>query len=84
MGPADSRDAAIEEARENFERKRSRLNAARIAYVHGEELDGTKVTYDKLKEVAQETISANYELQRRRYGKVRLKLSVAKLLRRGW
>ncbi len=77
-------DPQLAEARANFERMRSRLNAARIAYARNLPFDGREVTYDDLRRIADETIQANYELQRRRYGSVKLKLSVSKLLRRGW
>jgi hypothetical protein len=73
----------VEEARSRFEMLQSRLNAAKIAYLNGTELDGDAVSYDRLRGVAQEVIQANYALQKARYGKVRLRLSVAKLIRRG-
>ena len=80
----DPDDPLLVEAKTNFERMRSRLNAARIAYARNLPFDGRKVTYDDLRRIAEETIQANYELQRRRYGTVKLKLSASKLLRRGW
>jgi hypothetical protein len=73
----------IEEARVRFEKLQSRMNAAKIAYLHRTPLDGQEVTSDDLHQIAKEVIEANYELQRQRYGKVRLRLSPAKLLRRG-
>ena len=73
----------VDAARSRFEMLQSRLNAAKIAYLNGSDLDGEAVSYERLKAVAQEMIEANYALQRARYGRVRLKLSVAKLLRRG-
>ena len=73
----------VEQARSRFEMLQSRLNAAKIAYLNGTPLNDEPVSYERLKEVAQEVIQANYALQRARYGRVRLKLSVAKLLRRG-
>ncbi len=73
----------VEEARERFEMLQSRMNAAKIAYLNRTPLDGREVTSEDLHRIAKEVIEANYELQRRRYGRVRLKLSPAKLLRRG-
>jgi hypothetical protein len=73
----------IEEAREHFEMLQSRMNAAKIAYLNRTPFDGQEITADDLQQIAKEVIEANYELQRRRYGRVRLKLSAAKLLRRG-
>lgn len=84
MEPSTPGGAEVEEARERFERLRSRLNAARIAFARGVPFDDEEVTYERLAGIARETIRANYDLQRLRYGKVRLRLSVAKLLRRGW
>lgn len=73
----------VEEARAHFEMLQSRMNAAKIAYLNRTPLDGREVTSRDLHQIAREVIEANYELQRRRYGRVRLKLSPAKLLRRG-
>jgi hypothetical protein len=74
---------SIEQARSHFEMLQARLNAAKIAYLNGTELDGEAMSYERLKGIAQQMIEANYSLQKARYGKVRLKLTVAKLLRRG-
>jgi hypothetical protein len=73
----------IEEARERFEMLQSKMNAAKIAYLNRTLMDGHEITSDDLHQIAREVIEANYELQRRRYGRVRLRLSPAKLLRRG-
>jgi len=53
------------------------------AHLNGTPIDGQEVSYEVLKRTAEETIQANYELQKATYGTIRLKLSVAKLLRRG-
>ena len=74
---------SVEELRVRFETAQARLNAARIAYLNRTPLDGEQIDYEALKRVAQETIQANYALQMATYGFIRLKLSVAKLLRRG-
>lgn len=73
----------VEALRGRFELLQARLNAAKIAYLNGTPLDGREVSYETLKRIAQEAIQANYELQKARYGRIRVKLSVAKLLRRG-
>jgi hypothetical protein len=67
-----------------FEALRARLYAAKIAYLNGTPLDDQEVTYEVLRRIAQEVIQANYEFQKAKYGTVRVKLSVAKLLRRSW
>lgn len=79
----DTGRTEAELARERFELLRARLKAAKMAYLKGGDLDGSEVTYARLKRIAEEMIEANYELQRLIYGKIRLKFSVAKLLRRG-
>jgi hypothetical protein len=73
----------VEELRARFEAGQARLNAAKIAYLNRSDFDGEPVSYEVLKRLAQETIKANYSLQTAIYGSVRLKLSVARLLRRG-
>jgi hypothetical protein len=74
---------SVEELRARFEKSQARLNAAKIAYLNGSPLNGEQISYEALKRIAQETIQANYALQMAMYGSIRLKLSVAKLLRRG-
>jgi hypothetical protein len=78
-----NRQPDVEQIQAKFDKSQARLNAAKIAHLNGTPLDGHEVTYEQLKRIAEDTIQANYELQRARYGTVRLKLSVAKLLRRG-
>jgi hypothetical protein len=73
----------LESLQARFEMLQSRLNAAKIAYLNSASLDDRQITYDDVKAIAEELIQSNYALQRARYGKIRLKLSVAKLLRRG-
>jgi hypothetical protein len=46
-------------------------------------LDGQPVSYEHVAAIAKQVIRANYRLQEIQFGKVRLKLSVAKLIRRG-
>jgi hypothetical protein len=81
--PDTTPEPLVEAARKKFEVLQSRMNAAKVAHLNGTPLDGHDVAYEDLKKIAEATIDANYELQRARYGSVRLKLSVAKLLRRG-
>ena len=77
--PGSGQDA-LSEKQENLQ---SRLNAVKIAYLNGEEFEGKPVAYEDVKLVAKQLIEANYALQKARYGSIRLKLSVAKLIRRG-
>jgi hypothetical protein len=83
MSVEESKPEEIAAIQARFEKLQARLNAAKIAYLNSTTLDGREVTYEELNAIAKETIEANYALQRARYGTVRLKLSVAKLLRRG-
>lgn len=70
-------------ARESLAFFQNKLNAARIAYLHRTPLGGREVTYDDLRLVAEELIQANYRIQKLRFGRVRVRLSASKLLRRG-
>lgn len=76
-------ELSAEQLRERQEQARDRLNALKVAYLNSQEFDGHAVSYDDLKAAAHELIKVNYALQRALYGAIRLKLSVAKLLRRG-
>jgi hypothetical protein len=76
-------DAVADALRERMQLLQSRLNAAKIAFLNRTELDGKIPDYNDVKLVAKELIQTNYDLQVRQYGKIRMKLSVAKLLRRG-
>ena len=78
---AASTEPAVEELRARAEVLRSRLSAAKIAFMKRTELDGRIPEFEDLSKAAEEVIEANYQLQRQLYGKVRIKLSVAKLLR---
>jgi hypothetical protein len=80
-GDAKKADAAADELRAAMEVLQAKLNAAKIAYLNRVELDGKVPEYEDVAAIAKELIKLNYQLQRALYGKVRLKLSVAKLLR---
>ena len=79
----DQKPPTVAELQAKQELLRSKLNAVKIAYLNSSEFDGRPVTYEDLKQVAQDLIRNNYALQRLLYGSVKMKLSVAKLLRRG-
>jgi hypothetical protein len=66
-----------------LERLQARLNAAKIAYLNNTPLDDSPVNYEDVAAAAKAVIRANYRLQELEFGKVRLRLSVAKLIRRG-
>jgi hypothetical protein len=54
---------------------------AKVAYFHRAEYQGKEVTYDVLKGYAEQYISANYAYQKASFGRIRIKLSVARLMR---
>ena len=67
--------------REEADRKRSRLEAMKIAFYNRTTFDGEVPDEGRLHEVARDFIKAHYELQKKLWGKIRAKLSVANLLR---
>jgi hypothetical protein len=80
-GAAKESNPAADKLRTAMEVLQSRLHAAKIAYHNRTELDGKVLEYEDVAAIAKELIRSNYELQKLLYGEVRLKLSVAKLLR---
>lgn len=67
---------------ERIDQLRARVHAAKIAYLNRAPFEGkTELTYEDLKKIAQEFITASYEVQKQRYGSVKVRISVAKLLR---
>jgi hypothetical protein len=65
-----------------LEMRGSRLYAAKTAYLNGTPLEGKTVTYDDLNSLAKAWIQTSYKIQKRKFGSVKVKISVAKLLRR--
>jgi uncharacterized protein YfkK (UPF0435 family) len=74
---------SADELRAKLEQLQAKLNAVKIAYLNNVEFDGKAVSYEDLRQVAQDLIQTNYALQKLLYGSVKLRLSTAKLLRRG-
>jgi hypothetical protein len=70
-----------DELRAGLEILQSRFNAAKIAYLNRTELNGKVPEYEDVAAIAKDLIALNYRLQRKLYGEVRLKLSVARLIR---
>ena len=70
------------EHQERIEYLRARVYAAKIAYLNRAPFESIKeVSYEDLKSIAQEFIRATYEYQKLKYGSIKVRLSVAKLLR---
>jgi isocitrate lyase len=73
----------LEKQQEHIEQLRAKVNAAKIAFLNGTPFAGKeRLSYEDLKKVAQEFIKATYDFQKQKYGAVKVKISVAKLLRR--
>ncbi len=79
--PLSEDNAKADELRARMEQLQSKLRVAKIAYHNRTELDGKIPEYEDLAGIAKDLINANYQLQKELYGKVKLKLSVPKLLR---
>ena len=67
--------------KEVMESKRSVLEAVRLAYMHRTPFGDEIPDEEAVRRAAKEFIDANYALQRALFGKIRVKLSVAHLLR---
>jgi hypothetical protein len=80
-GTTAESEEIVNELRARMELLQSKLYAAKIAYLNRTELDGKIPEYEDVAAIARGVISANYDLQKKMFGKVKLKLSVAKLLR---
>lgn len=78
------RDAeSLEQQQEHLDQLRARINAAKIAYMNRTPFETEQeVSYDALKAIAQQFIDASYAYQKAKYGSVKARISVAKLLRR--
>jgi hypothetical protein len=59
----------------------SKLYAAKIAYLNHTELGGKEVTYEDLNAIAKEYIQTSYSMQKAKFGSIKVRMSVAKLLR---
>jgi uncharacterized protein (UPF0128 family) len=67
---------------ERLDQLRARVHAAKIAYLNRTSFEEkAELSYEDLKEIAQQFIRASYEVQRQKYGSVKVKISVAKFLR---
>lgn len=54
---------------------------AKLAYYRRASYKGLDVTYDVLKQYAETYIARNYDYQKAAFGKIRIRLAVARLLR---
>lgn len=73
----------LQEQQQRLELLRARVNAAKIAFLNRTPFDNRpEVSYEDLRAIAQEYIHASYDYQKAKYGSVKVRISVAKLLRR--
>jgi hypothetical protein len=54
---------------------------AKVAFFHNTEYKEKEVTYDVLSDFAEAFIARNYDFQKAMFGRVRIKLSVPRLMR---
>jgi hypothetical protein len=71
----------LRKIREEMERLKAAMHAAKIAYLNRTPFGGRILEYEGVRQVAQEFILANYTYQKALYGKIKVRLSVATLLR---
>jgi hypothetical protein len=77
--PLSERD--VDQMQSRLRMLESRIYAAKVAYLNRTDLDGKEVSYEDLAAVAKEYIQASYAFQKAKFGSVKVKTSVAKLLR---
>jgi hypothetical protein len=67
---------------ERLDRLRARVYAAKVAYLNRTSFeDKAEISYEDLKAIAQQFIQASYEVQKQKFGVIKVRISVAKLLR---
>jgi hypothetical protein len=76
-------DERLQQEQQQLEYLRARVNAAKVAYFNRTSFeDKAEVTFEDVKAIAEQYIRANYDYQKLRYGSIKLRISVSKLLRR--
>jgi hypothetical protein len=76
-------DESLQEQQQRLEYLRARVNAAKVAYFNRTSFeDKAEVSFEDVKEIAEQYIRASYDYQKLRYGSIKLRISVSKLLRR--
>ena len=80
---SEKKDANTDSQQSELDRLQARIYAAKMAYFHRTPFENKdEVSYEDLKSIAQDYIRANYTYQKSKYGEIRVRISVAKLLRR--
>ena len=79
----EDKERELVRQQERLDQLMAKVNAAKIAYLNKTPFgDKAELSYEDLKEIAQQFIRASYEFQKQKFGSVKVKISVAKLLRR--
>jgi hypothetical protein len=78
--PTDS-PLSVEELRAKLQASDAKLAAAKLAYMRRMPFNGKEVSYEDLSGIAKEYIQASYALQKATMGSVKVRMSIAKLLR---
>ena len=79
----ENKEKSLARQQEHLDRLMAKMNAAKIAYLNKTPFgDKPELTYEDLKQITQQFIRASYDFQKAKYGAVKVKISVAKLLRR--
>ena len=79
--PSALPSSEVDELKSRLERLENKLYAAKVAYLNRTPFEGEELSYEALTAVAKEYIEASYALQRAKFGSVKVKITVAKLLR---
>lgn len=71
----------LDRLREQMQQKKAVMEAIRIAYLRRTLFRAGIPDYEQVRQAAEDFIRANYQYQRALYGKIKVKLSAANLLR---
>jgi tetrahydromethanopterin S-methyltransferase subunit B len=71
----------IDQLREQMDKLGNAVEAIKIAYLNGTPYGETVPTVDDVRSTAEAYVKAHHAFQRARFGKVRVRMSVAELLR---
>lgn len=78
-----SDDKNLQEQKEQLDLLHARVYAAKAAYFNRAPFEEmAEVTFDDLKAIVEQYIQASYDYQKLKYGSIKVRLSVSKLLRR--
>jgi len=73
----------LDDVRVELDVLRSKVHAANVAYMNSTPFEGKVVSFEDLQNVAKQYIQKSYEYQKARYGAIKVRIPLAKLLRRG-